>query len=71
MRMNRYTDIKKNRILKTSLESYDNKRRKFLKIHFFINLRKKKIFFVIKQNFENMVQIFWKITEKSYIFFDE
>ena len=42
------------------MESYNNKRRKVLKIHFFINLRKKisvlrAHFCVIKQNFENIV----------------
>ena len=41
MGMNRHIDIKKNRIFKTSMESYNNKRRKLLKIHFFINPRKK------------------------------
>ena len=54
MAMNRHTDIK-NRILKTRMEIYNNKRRKLLKIHFFINLRKKIIFLrdhfcFIKQN---------------------
>ena len=62
MGMNRHTDIKKNRISKTILESYDNKRQKFFKIHFFINLRKKVIvllahFCVIKHNFENIANI--------------
>ena len=61
MGMNRQTDIKKNRILKTSMESYNNKRRKLLKIHFYINLRKEIIvlqahFCVIKQHFENIVK---------------
>ena len=55
-----------NRVLKISMESYKNKRRKLLKIHFFINLRKKKIIFlranfcVIKQKFENTVEFLWK-----------
>ena len=62
MEMNRHTNIKKDRISKTSMESYDNKRRKLLKIHIFINLRTKIIFlrahfFVIKQNLENIVKI--------------
>ena len=61
MGLNRYTDIKENRILKTSMESYNNKRRKFLKIQFFINLRKTIIilrahFCVIKHNLENIVE---------------
>ena len=56
---------KKNRILKTSMESYNNKRRKLLKIHFFINLRTKLIFqrahfSVIQQNLENIVSFLWK-----------
>ena len=68
MRMNRYTDIK-NRILKISMESYNNKRRTFLKIHFFINLRKKIIFLrpyfcVIKQNLENIVEFLWKSAKR-------
>ena len=58
MGMNRHTDINKNRILKTS---YNNKRQKLLKIHFFINLRKKIIFLrahfcAIKQNLENIFE---------------
>ena len=59
------------------MESYNSKRQKLLKLQFFINLRKKIIFlrahfFVIKQNVENIVEFFlMKITEKSYIFFDE
>ena len=61
MGMNRHTDIKENRILKTSTESYNNKRGQFLKIHFFINLRKIIIFqrahfYVIKQYLENIVE---------------
>ena len=65
MGLNRYTDINKNRILKTSMESYNNKRRKLLKIHFFINLRKIIIclrahFCVITKIFENIVKIFGK-----------
>ena len=75
MGINRHTDIKKNRISKTSMESYDNKRWKLLKIHFFINLRKKIIFyeliFMSLSNFGEYCQNFMKITEKSYIFFDE
>ena len=75
MRMNRRTDIKKNRILKISMESYNNKRRKLLKIHFFINLRKEIIFlrahFCVIKQFGDYGRIFMKITEKSYIFFDE
>ena len=60
MGMNRRTDMKKNRILKTSMES-SNKRRKLLKIDCFIILRKIIIFLrahfcVIKQNFENIVE---------------
>ena len=56
---------KKIRILKTSMESYNNKQRKLLKIHFFINLRKKIIclvahFCVIKQNLENIIEFLWK-----------
>ena len=47
------------------MECYNNKRRKLLKIHFFINLRKKIIFLrphfcVIKQNLENIVEFLWK-----------
>ena len=58
------------------MDSYNNKRRKFLKIHFFINLRTKIIFLrahfnVIKQHLENIVEYFMKITENSYIYFDE
>ena len=58
MGLNRYTDITKIVFLKTSMESYDNKRRKLLKIHFFINLRKKNNFLrahfcVIKENIAN------------------
>ena len=65
MGLNPFTDIKQNRILKTSMESYDNKRRKLRKIHFFINLRKNNNvsmshICVIKQNFENIVKIFGK-----------
>ena len=61
MGINRHTDIKKIVFKKTSMEIYNNKRRKLLKIHFFINLRKKIIFLrvyfcVIKQNFENIVE---------------
>ena len=41
MGMNRHTDIKKIVILKTSMESNNNKWRKLLKIHYFISLRKK------------------------------
>ena len=48
MGMNRHTDIKQNRILKTCMDSYDNKRRKLLKILLFINLHKK-IFFLRAQ----------------------
>ena len=59
MGMNRHTDIKKNRILKTSMESYDNKRRKLLQIHFLINLRKN-IICVMKQNLKNIVKYLWK-----------
>ena len=60
MGMNRYTDIK-NRILKTSMESNNNRRRKLLKIHLFINLRKKIIclrahFCVINQNVDSIVE---------------
>ena len=59
MGMNRHTDIKKS-YFKTSVESYNNKRQKLLKIHLFINLRKKKFlrahFCVIKQNVENIVE---------------
>ena len=61
MGMNRHTDINKNRILKTSMETYNNnnKRWELLKIHF-INLRKKNFlrahFCVIKQNLENIVE---------------
>ena len=60
MRINRHTD-KKNRILKTSMESYNNKWQKLLKTQFFINLRNKIIvlrahFCVIKQNLENIVE---------------
>ena len=60
MGMNRNTDIK-NRILNISMESYNNKWRKLLKIHFFINLHKKIIFLrghfcVIKQNLEHIVE---------------
>ena len=59
MGMNRHTD-KTNRILKTSMESYNNKRGELLKIHFFINLRKNNNFstssFFIKQNLENIVK---------------
>ena len=45
------------------MESYNNKLRKLLKIHLFINLRKQ-IFFqrahfsVIKQNFVNIVEFY-------------
>ena len=65
MEMNRHTDIKKNRILKTSIESYNNKRWKLLKIYFFINLRNKNkfstsSFCVIKQSLENIVEFLWK-----------
>ena len=65
MGMNRHTDIKEIVFKKTSMESYNNKWRKFLKIHFFINLRTKIIFLraqfcVIKQNFENIVEYLWK-----------
>ena len=47
------------------MESYNNKWRKLLKTHFYINLRKKIIFlrahfFVIRQNFENIVEFLWK-----------
>ena len=61
MGKNRHTEIKKNRILKTSMESYNNKRRKLLKKHFFMNLRKKNnfstsSFCVIKHNMENIVE---------------
>ena len=37
----------KNRILKISMKSYNNKRRKLLKIHFFISLRKKNFYELI------------------------
>ena len=47
------------------MESYNNSRRKLLKIHFFINLHTKMIFLrahfcVIKQNFDNIVEFLWK-----------
>ena len=65
MGMNRHTDIKNIVFQKTNMESFDNKRRKLLKIHFFINLRRKIIFLrahfcVIKQSLENIVTILWK-----------
>ena len=63
MGMNRHTDIKKNRISKTSMESYNNKRRKLLKIHFFINLRKKIIFYEL--NFVLLSKI-WRILSNFY-----
>ena len=44
MGMNQHTDIKKNRISKTTMESIDDKRRKLLKLQFFINMRKIIIF---------------------------
>ena len=51
------------------MESYDNKRRKLLKIHFHINLCKKIIFLrahfcVIKHNFENIVNFFEKLSKR-------
>ena len=49
------------------MESYDNKQLKLLKIHFFINLRN--LCYLAK--FGKYCQNFMKITEKSYIFFDE
>ena len=65
MEMNQHTDIKY-RILKTS---YNNKGRKLLKIHFFINLRKKIIFLrahfcVIKQKFGEYCGIFMNIMKR-------
>ena len=63
MEMNRHTDIKTKIVFqKKAMESYDNKRRKLLKIHFFINLRKKNNFLranfcIIKQNLKNIVKI--------------
>ena len=62
-----------NRVLKISMESYNNKRRKLLKIHFFINLRKKILFLrahfcVIKQNLENIVEFLWKSPKRVTYF---
>ena len=47
------------------MESYNDKQRKLLKIHFLINVRKKKKFLrdyfcVIKQHLENIVEFLWK-----------
>ena len=69
MEMNRQNTDIKNSILKTSMESYNNKRRKLLKLHFFINLRKKIIcllahFCVIKQNLENIVEFLLKSSKR-------
>ena len=55
------------------MQSYDNKRRKFLKIHFFINLRKQVIFLrvhfcIIKQNIENIVNFFGKSPKRKIIY---
>ena len=69
MGMNRHTDIKKNRILKASMESYHNSRLKLLKIHFIINLPKKIIFywliFVLLSKIWRILSNFYKIHRKD------
>ena len=54
------------------MEIYNNKRRKLVKIHFSINLRKTIIFLlahfcVIKHNFENIVEFLLKSLKELHI----
>ena len=63
MGMNRHTEIKKNRILKTSMESYDNKRRNCTK-YITLSICVKKLFFY-ELIFALLSQI-WRILSNFY-----